>query len=172
MSVTHQVFTGFGVKRTHSCAGAEAAMTVLRSANVGLVICETQLSGGDGYDFVRALRRCEHEMNRRAPVILMTYEARHADVLRGRDAGANLVITRPLAPNVILQRIHWLRREPRPFIVAETYVGPDRRYHNLGPPAGMTGRRSGDLSAHVGAANTPNLSQNDIDNLFQARMAS
>ncbi len=167
-----QVFTGFGVKRTHLCANAFDAMRAVQSSRLGLILCETVLADEDGYDFVRMLRRCEHEPNRRAPVVLMTNEARHTDVVRGRDAGANLVITRPLAPKVILQRIYWLRREPRPFIEAATYVGPDRRYHNLGPPAGMSGRREGDLSAHVGKASEPNLSQNDIDNMFQVRAVS
>jgi DNA-binding response OmpR family regulator len=172
MSVMLQVFTGFGVRRSHACATAEKAMEMVASKNFGLIVSEIDLPGADGFSLVRDLRRCAHEPNRFQPVLLMTHQARHADVLRGRDCGANLVITRPIVPEVILQRIFWLRREPRPWVECESYVGPDRRYHNLGPPPGMSGRRADDLSAHLGEASTPNLSQNDIDSLFKARIAS
>jgi DNA-binding response OmpR family regulator len=168
-SLMVQVFNGFGVRRVHTCANADQAMDIVAGATLGLIISEIKLSGDDGFAFVRRLRRSEHELNRRQPIILMTRLARLSDVIKGRDCGANLVITHPIVPGVILQRVHWLRREPRPFIEVEAYVGPDRRYHNIGPPSGMAGRRAGDLSAHVGLASTPNLSQNDIDNLFQAR---
>ncbi len=171
MSIMLQVFTGFGVRRVHPCSTAGRATDLVGTVSLSLIVCEAALPEMSGYDFVRWLRRCPHEPNRFRPVILMTSEARRADVLAGRDCGANLVVTRPLVPEVMLQRIHWLGREPRPFVESETYCGPDRRYHNLGPPPGMNGRRKDDLSAHVGHASGPNLSQNDIDNLFHARVA-
>lgn len=169
LSLMLQAFNGFGVRRVHAARNADQAMETVAGAGLGLIVSEIVLPGDDGYAFVRRLRQSDYEPNRRAPVILMAQLARQSDVIKGRDCGANLVVTHPIVPGVILRRIHWLRREPRPFIESETYVGPDRRYHNLGPPAGMAGRREGDLSAHVGAASTPNLSQNDIDNLFQVR---
>jgi hypothetical protein len=53
------------------------------------------------------------------------------------------------------------------FVESETYVGPDRRFKNTGVPVGTKGRRKGDLSADVGEAVDPNMSQDDIDNLLK-----
>lgn len=46
------------------------------------------------------------------------------------------------------------------------FVGPDRRFHNIGPPGGVP-RRTGDLSIEVGAASGPNMSQDEIDSLMR-----
>lgn len=172
LGILMSVFSGFGTRRLHACQTAAQAMQIVAKIELALVVCETALPEGDGFEFIRELRWSEHEPNRRIPAILLTTTVKQTDVMRARDCGANLVITRPIVPDTILQRIHWLAREPRPFVVSETYCGPDRRYHNLGPPPGLPGRRKDDLSAHVGVSSGPNLSQDDIDNLFQARAVS
>jgi hypothetical protein len=53
------------------------------------------------------------------------------------------------------------------MVKAEGYVGPDRRFKNLGPPLGMKGRRKDDLTGHIGKATDPNLDQMDIDMLMK-----
>lgn len=58
------------------------------------------------------------------------------------------------------------------FIESDSYAGPDRRFRREGPPPGMAGRRSGDLSAAVGHAETPNLSQDEIDSLMKPTKVS
>lgn len=57
------------------------------------------------------------------------------------------------------------------MVVAEGYVGPDRRFKAMGPPLGVKGRRKDDLSAHVGAATDPNMDQSDIDMLLKPMKA-
>jgi hypothetical protein len=58
------------------------------------------------------------------------------------------------------------------FIEAQNYVGPDRRFKRLGPPAGMDGRRSDDLAVEVGEAQTPNLSQEEINLMMKPTKVS
>jgi DNA-binding response OmpR family regulator len=94
------------------------------------------------------------------------------NVRQARDAGANLVVAKPLSPDVLLRRITWVARESRQFIVAPGYVGPDRRFRNDGPPVGTNGRRSDDLSLEVPDAVMPNMSQNEVDVLFKPRRVS
>jgi DNA-binding response OmpR family regulator len=68
---------------------------------------------------------------------------RSEDAGRARDAGANFVLTKPIAPNLLLQRIMWIGRDARPFVELESYVGPDRRFSLDGPPDGAPDRRAG-----------------------------
>jgi hypothetical protein len=72
-----------------------------------------------------------------------------------------------LSPEILVQRIHWVARESRPFIVAPGYVGPDRRFKNSGPPPGTNGRRADDLSLDVPVAAGPDLNQSEIDGMFK-----
>jgi hypothetical protein len=64
--------------------------------------------------------------------------------VQGRDAGANFTIAKPITPKIVLERILWAAKEDRQFIECETYLGPDRRFKNDGPPSGAKGRRRED----------------------------
>ena len=100
---------------------------------------------------------------------MLTGHASASHVRKSRDCGASFVVTKPLTPTILLQRIVWLSTDEREFIESETYVGPDRRVRNMGPPLNVPGRRSGDLSTHVGAAVEANMDQSDIDSMFKPR---
>jgi len=61
---------------------------------------------------------------------------------------------------VMLERIIWVAKAGRPFLFTGTYVGPDRRFRDDGPPDGV-GRRREDLAkaesvaAAVATSETP-----------------
>ncbi len=86
---------------------------------------------------------------------------------QARDSGAYFIVTKPLQPGVLWQRILWIARENRAFVESENFVGPDRRFRNMGPPPGMTGRRDGDLDLKVGAALAPNMSDTELSAMFK-----
>jgi hypothetical protein len=77
-------------------------------------------------------------------------------------------LLRPATSVALYRRIAWLARNERPFIEADTYAGPDRRFKRDGPPAGTNGRRD-DLSLDVGEATTSNMSQADIDAMLNGK---
>jgi DNA-binding response OmpR family regulator len=101
------------------------------------------------------------------PIILLTGHASQNKVKEGRDCGVSFVVTKPLTPAILLKRIQWLAIDEREFVECATYVGPDRRVRNFGPPMNMKGRRKDDLSAHVGMATEANMDQSDIDGMFK-----
>ena len=107
-----------------------------------------------------------------APVIMLTGHAAPSKVKKSRDCGASFVVTKPLTPGVLLQRILWLARDEREFVEGAIYVGPDRRVRNFGPPLDDPGRRAGDLSTHVGEAVEANMDQTDIDMLIKPMRVS
>ena len=164
-----QLFAGFGVLKPRRCASAEEAMDISKRRDINLYVVDSALADISGYDFVHWLRRSGLNPNAMTPVIVLTGHAKPPDIVRARDCGANFVVRKPAPPLVMLQRIMWVARETRQFVQSPGYVGPDRRFRMLGPPAGAKGRRKDDLSPEVGAAKTPNLDQSDIDALFQPR---
>ena len=74
-----------------------------------------------------------------------------AVVLRARDCGGHIIVKKPFAPIVMLERIIWVAKEGRPFLFSGEYVGPDRRFRDNGPPDGV-GRRREDLEGQTPAA--------------------
>lgn len=163
--ILSQVFFGYGVRQPVRCVSPEEAMGRLEADTFELIVCDGDLPDGRAYDFVMRLRRSALEPNRYCPVILLSGHTPSAYVEKARDCGANFVVAKPIRPMVLLERIVWVCQDNRIFVELDTYVGPDRRFQFLGPPPGMEGRRKGDREA-LGAASTPNLTQDEIDGVF------
>ena len=144
---------------------SEAAREQLGEAEYQLCLIEADLPDMAAPDLLKWIRRQPGEV-RFLPVLAMTGYGDLQNVTAMRDAGAHLVIKKPASPHALYERIAWVCRPTRDFIETPSYVGPDRRFHNIGPPGGVP-RRTGDLSIEVGAASGPNMSQDEIDSLMR-----
>lgn len=158
---------GFGVRKQFKCKSGAEAMHIVKTQELDLIVMDSIMPDMDGYDFLRWLRREAQPEAQFTPVILLSGHAARSTVEKSRDSGSNFVIAKPFTPELLLQRIFWVAKDERQMVKAENYVGPDRRFKNLGPPLGMKGRRKGDLSGTIGAATDPNMDQNDIDMLLK-----
>ena len=172
LDIMGQVFIGFGVKAIRKCLTLADAEGCINSGVVfDLLIVDCDMPGGAGFDFVTRLRRMEGSDNRLAPIMLVSGHTAPSSITRARDCGANFVVAKPITPKVMFDRVMWLAREERQFVVSDTYVGPDRRHKTFGPPAGMKGRRHDDISAKLGKAVGPDMSQDDIDAMLNPKRA-
>ena len=166
-----QMLFGFGGKNVQRCATRDEAHKILATNQIDLVIVDAQLGPDDedGYAFVRELRRSAADAAF-LPVIMVTGHTPGSQVTWARDSGVHFVVRKPVSPSVLLERILWIAQEARPMIDCKGYFGPDRRFQRLGPPNGV-GRRSDDLPIEVGAAEGPDLHQDEVDQLMQPRKA-
>lgn len=169
LDLLSSLFHGFGVKEQIKCESAAAAVEVLKRRPVDLVLVDCSMPDMDGYDLTRWIRRETEAPLRYIPIIMLTGHAAQSQIYKSRDTGASFVVAKPLTPKVLLKRILWLGSDEREFVECESYVGPDRRVRNFGPPLGMPGRRAGDLSTHVGEPAEANMDQADIDMLMKPR---
>lgn len=169
LDVMRQTLGGFGVRTVYAFDDVEPARAAFRDQNLTLTIVDPLMGAGAGYDFIRWMRREETSPSYSAPVIAAVGHHTLANVSAARDAGANFVVAKPLSPEVLLQRIEWIARENRQFVVAPGYAGPDRRFKNEGPPPGIEGRRANDLPLELPDAGEPNMSQMEVDGLFKPR---
>jgi CheY-like chemotaxis protein len=145
MELLGRIFHGFGVRHPYRCFDGAAAMEVCKEADLDLIVCDGSLSDGAAYDFIAALRRSDLEPNRFAPVMIVQGHTPLDQIAKARDCGANFVVAKPITPRLLLERVLWIAQESRPFIELDGYVGPDRRFQNVGPPGGPgTGRRRAD----------------------------
>ena len=163
---------GFGVRKQFKCKSGAEAMHIVKTQELDLIIMDSIMPDMDGYDFIRWLRRESQPETQFTPVIMLSGHAARSTVEKSRDSGSNFVIAKPFTPELLLQRIFWVAKDERQMVKAVNYVGPDRRFKNLGPPLGMKGRRKGDLSGAIGAATDPNMDQNDIDMLLKPSRVS
>jgi CheY-like chemotaxis protein len=166
LDILGQILMGFGVQRVIRAQTPDEFRRHVETHHIDLVILDSNLGGGMGYELVHWLRRLPAEPKRFTPAIVLAGYTPLSQVEQARDCGASFMVAKPISANVLLDRIVWIGRSARPFVEAPAYVGPDRRFKNEGVPLGAAGRRSGDLSGDLGEAVQPNLSQSEIDDLM------
>lgn len=172
LDILGQMLLGFGAGHTLRASSFEEAQGLLSAKAIDIVIIDTLLGAQSGLDLVEWLRRSSRAENRVAPVILLGADVRLAGVRRAVNSGANYVVAKPVSASILLDRMSWCAKAGRKFVEAEQYVGPDRRHKFEGVPDGELGRRQDDKTTELGSAQTPNLSQEQIDAAFTPQRIS
>lgn len=165
--VIHGALRGFGANKVLEVEDSVGVVQVLCNQKVGILICDAHLPAHGGLALTRSIRRRADNENRTMPILIMSSDTREVAIRDARDAGANMVVAKPLSPKSLYDRLAWIAFSPRQFVDSETYFGPDRRFKIEGYPGGV-GRRKGDNPVEVAEESGPALAQGDIDSLFSA----
>ncbi|WP_293678265.1 PleD family two-component system response regulator [uncultured Phenylobacterium sp.] len=164
LEILAQALLGFGVRNPHQARSCEEVAKVLERESFDLIILDGEMPTKDGFDLTTHVRASPGSPNYTAPImILSSFTPRHK-ITRARDTGANLVLTKPIIPAILLERMEWLARSPRLFVTSPGYCGPDRRFKKVPLPEGIAERRADDL--RLIAQPERAMSQNEIDSLF------
>ena len=139
--ILRQLLLGFGVRSPIHCDTGAEAQEVLRTNEIDLLISDDALADMSAYDLVRWLRRSKLEPNAFVSSIIVCGHVRRTEVQKARDCGANFLLTKPISTQILMERVLWVAREKRPFLDTGEYLGPDRRFQDLGPPKGGGRRR-------------------------------
>jgi CheY-like chemotaxis protein len=164
-SLLFSMLKGFGADKIVQTRDWPSAIEALATSQVDVLLCDSMLPPGGGIRFVRGLRTDVEAHYRKIPILFMTNDGRVSTIRAARDAGANMIIMKPLSPKNLHERLMFVAFDGRAFIETPTYYGPDRRFKIEGFPDGQ-GRRKGDLPVEVAESDGTALSQNDIDSLF------
>jgi CheY-like chemotaxis protein len=105
------------------------AINILQTVAVDFVLVDYEMPGSDGVEFTRRIRWSEDDdLNPEIPIIMISQHTDKSIILAAREAGIHEFIGKPVAPIELFKRIRATIEHPRPFIIAETYRGPDRRW--------------------------------------------
>jgi CheY-like chemotaxis protein len=165
--LVHGMLRGFGTSKVIEARNAVDALRILSSHRIDVLICDSKLPPHGGHALTRAIRRKSDHDHRMIPILVMSADTRETTIKRARDAGANMVIAKPMSPVNLYDRLAWIALTPRQFVDSPNYFGPDRRFKIEGYPGGV-GRRKTDKPIEVAEEVGPALAQDDIDNLFSA----
>jgi two-component system chemotaxis response regulator CheY len=106
---------------------AQTAMTELTSRKFDVLVIDDGLDGLDGVELVRQLRASPDSPNRYMPIIMMSASPDAKRIAAARDAGVTEFLRKPFAAAHLQTRLVSIEANPRGFIEAEAYKGPDRR---------------------------------------------
>ena len=89
-----------------SAANGEEALRKAIERTPDLVILDVMMPKIDGFEVCRALKAKEETKD--VPVILLTAKDRDADKEKGKEAGADLYVTKPFSPTRLLEDVRGL----------------------------------------------------------------
>jgi len=121
------VLRGFGARKITKCHDIDEAFSHIRRTKFDVILTDCVLEYGDGIAFVKQVRHTADHLNRFTPIIMVTAFCERPRIEAARDAGANEVCVKPVVPKDLFRKLVAVADYPRPFVVGEAYVGPERR---------------------------------------------
>ena len=144
MSIFKTILKGLGVGKAFEASDAPKAFETLRNESIDLAIVEHRLETLTGIEFVQMVRNAKDSSNPYVPIIMATDHAERRRVEEARDAGVTEFLLKPISATALSDRIISAIGQPRPFVRANQYAGPDRRRHDPHGFSGEDRRRDGE----------------------------
>ena len=126
------VLRAAGVGKVYSAPDGICAREQIAQRNPDIIFTDRRMPLMDGLALTRAIRMAAVRPdsltpNPEVPIIMVTGHRSAREVEEAREAGINEFVMKPFTPAALLSRIQLVLNQPRPFIVSNVYVGPDRR---------------------------------------------
>lgn len=127
----------FGVGDILTCKDANEAIGILTITqarkksrfvtDIDIVVTDWLMPGGSGEELIDWIRFHEDDGLRFLPIILISAYTTEKVIAMARDHGANESMVKPLSAKSLASRICAVIDNPRPFVKAPSFFGPDRR---------------------------------------------
>lgn len=127
ITLVRDVLSMLGFRDVSVALDGKQALDALRKRPRDLVVLDWRLPHMDGIAFSHFLRTNPESPSRYVPIVMLTGKAEQVDVECARDAGVNEFLVKPFRAEDLWQRICQVIENPRPFILAPSFKGPDRR---------------------------------------------
>jgi len=126
------VLRAAGVGQVETAPDGMKARDKIASWDPQIIFSDWNMPVMSGLELTRSIRRAaltgdRRVPNPRVPVVIVTGQRSEADVQEARKAGVNEFVIKPFTPAGLLSRVQLVLLKPRPFVVTEDYIGPDRR---------------------------------------------
>jgi two-component system chemotaxis response regulator CheY len=122
-----EVLNGLGTPHPRAAKDGTQALTEIALKVPDLVITDWEMSPMNGIEFVRHVRDETASPCPTLPIIMLTGHGDREKVIEARDVGVNEFLIKPFTTAALYQRIVHLIEQPRHFVRAGKYFGPDRR---------------------------------------------
>ena len=126
-----QMLRSLGRKDMREAYDAIKTMQELNRRAYEVLVIDTDLQGLDGVAFTRKLRAATECQNRYIPIIMMSSAPDLKRITDARDAGVTEFLRKPFAANHLQSRLTNIETNPRGFVEAGGYSGPDRRRKSI-----------------------------------------
>jgi len=121
------ILAGFGMRRIEEAATCMEAMAIVAAGDIDIAFVDFKLSGADGIEFCKHIRRGPNSPDTWLPIIMITAYSERSRVLDAVNAGVDEFLVKPVRAVDVANRVNAVIERRRPFVDIPGYFGPDRR---------------------------------------------
>ena len=100
-SMVKSILKGFGFAVVHVAESAATGLTILNTEPIDLIICDWNMPGMTGFEFLSLVR----EQSETMPFLMLTAEAYQENVQAAIDAGVTDYVIKPFTADVLLNKV-------------------------------------------------------------------
>ncbi|HEY8190020.1 MAG TPA: response regulator [Micavibrio sp.] len=133
----------FGVGHVTACSSGQQAIEIMRINHAAvssgterpfdIILTDWMMPDGSGQDLIKWIRNHPSDQIRFMPVMMLSTFASARTVMTARDCGANEILVKPVSAQKVASRILSIIDNPRPYVKAISFFGPDRRRKDRAP---------------------------------------
>ena len=116
-TIIRSVLGAMRVQRVRTFDSAEKALQAMLSEPPHLIITDWKMEPVTGYQLLRSIRHRKMAPLCFVPVLMVTAHGTRSLVEKALMVGAHHVLVKPLAPAALHQRMEWIVRDPRKFVL-------------------------------------------------------
>jgi two-component system chemotaxis response regulator CheY len=118
---------GFGTRNVYEAEDGAAGLEAFILHGPDIVIADWNMPVFDGLELTSMIRQPGANPNPYVPIIMLTSHTERKRIIQARDAGVTEFLAKPISAKSLHLRIFNVVNNPRAFVKAKNYFGPDRR---------------------------------------------
>lgn len=135
------ILHGFGSRDVFEAEDGASGLEAFVHYGPDIIITDWVMPILDGLEMTNMIRQHDSKPNPFVPIIMLTGHTARKNIVSARDAGVTEFLAKPFSAKSLYGRILNIAANPRPFVRAKRYFGPDRRRTNATNYAGPERRR-------------------------------
>ncbi|WP_316859882.1 response regulator [uncultured Cohaesibacter sp.] len=125
--VIRTLINGFGAREVTEAEDGAAGLELFQTTSPDIVITDWYMPIFSGIELTRMMRSRESSSNPTVPIIMLTGHSEKRKVIEARDAGITEFLCKPISAKALYARVANCLINPRSFVRAGGFYGPDRR---------------------------------------------
>lgn len=121
------ILLAMNIVNARGCYDAKSCLAKMLEDPADIVILDLSLNPENGLDLIRRIRQGERGVDAYTPILVISGQTKMNNVVEARDAGATEFLAKPVSVGSLYDRLVWMVENPRVFIKASEFIGPDRR---------------------------------------------
>ena len=125
--MTRMMLINLGAKLVYEATDGLDALEIVRNSDPDIMVLEREIPVLDSAELLRIMRSPDLFPRPDLPVIMVTREARRANVMEAMRLGAHELLVRPTSPKALQDRLLSIVTKPRPMVRIGEYYVPQPR---------------------------------------------